>query len=144
MPRAIPFSEADLRAAIEQSVCWADALRFLGYVPKGSNFKTLKKYATQWRIPTDHFDPHTGQRRAALSQAFPLEEILVANSTYPRGKLKRRLLRAGLKRPFCEMCGQLMEDVKSMSMVAVGRKYGVSDNAVRKWIRWYEYRQKAA
>jgi transposase-like protein len=39
---------------------------------------------------------------------------------------------------------QLMEDVKSMSMVAVGRKYGVSDNAVRKWIRWYEYRQKAA
>ncbi len=25
-----------------------------------------------------------------------------------------------------------------MSMLAVGRKYGVSDNAVRKWIRWYE------
>ena len=25
-----------------------------------------------------------------------------------------------------------------MSWLAVGRKYGVSDNAVRKWIRWYE------
>jgi transposase-like protein len=25
-----------------------------------------------------------------------------------------------------------------MSMVAVGRKYGVSDNAVRKWLRAYE------
>jgi transposase-like protein len=25
-----------------------------------------------------------------------------------------------------------------MSFVAIGRKYGVSDNAVRKWIRWYE------
>jgi hypothetical protein len=33
---------------------------------------------------------------------------------------------------------QLLEDVESMSFVAVGRKYGVSDNAVRKWIRWYE------
>jgi hypothetical protein len=33
---------------------------------------------------------------------------------------------------------QLMIDVGSMSMVAVGGKYGVSDNAVRKWIRWYE------
>lgn len=33
---------------------------------------------------------------------------------------------------------QLVEDVRTMSMVAVGRKYGVSDNAVRKWIRWYE------
>ncbi len=26
-------------------------------------------------------------------------------------------------------------------MVAVGRKYGVSDNAVRKWLLWY--RQEA-
>jgi transposase-like protein len=25
-----------------------------------------------------------------------------------------------------------------MSICAVGRKYGVSDNAVRKWLRWYE------
>jgi len=34
---------------------------------------------------------------------------------------------------------QLKADVASMSFVAVGRKYGVSDNAVTKWIRWYEY-----
>lgn len=34
---------------------------------------------------------------------------------------------------------QLMTDLQSMSFLAVGRKYGVSDNAVRKWIRWYEY-----
>jgi transposase-like protein len=33
---------------------------------------------------------------------------------------------------------QLKEDVASMSFVAIGRKYGVTDNAVRKWIRWYE------
>ena len=33
---------------------------------------------------------------------------------------------------------QLMEDVRTMSFVAIGRKYGVTDNAVRKWIRWYE------
>ncbi len=25
-----------------------------------------------------------------------------------------------------------------MGYLAVGRKYGVSDNAVRKWVRWYE------
>jgi len=24
-----------------------------------------------------------------------------------------------------------------MSYVAVGRKYGVTDNAIRKWLRWY-------
>jgi uncharacterized protein YjcR len=34
---------------------------------------------------------------------------------------------------------QLLTDLESMSFVAVGRKYGVSDNAVRKWIRWYKH-----
>jgi len=33
---------------------------------------------------------------------------------------------------------QLIEDKKSMSMLAIGKKYGVSDNSVRKWIRSYE------
>lgn len=35
--------------------------------------------------------------------------------------------------------GRLLEDLESSSYLAVGRKYGVSDNAVRKWIRWYEH-----
>lgn len=33
---------------------------------------------------------------------------------------------------------QLLIDKQNMSMCAIGRKYGVSDNAVRKWIKWYE------
>jgi transposase-like protein len=33
---------------------------------------------------------------------------------------------------------QLLDDLQTMSFVAVGRKYGVSDNAVRKWLRYYE------
>jgi transposase-like protein len=31
-----------------------------------------------------------------------------------------------------------MEEIKATSYLAVGRKYGVSDNAVRKWVRFYE------
>ena len=31
----------------------------------------------------------------------------------------------------------LASDVKNMSLLSVGRKYGVSDNAVRKWLRRY-------
>jgi hypothetical protein len=37
---------------------------------------------------------------------------------------------------------QLMADVASMSFVAIGRKYGVSDNAIRKWTRWYEHERR--
>ena len=33
---------------------------------------------------------------------------------------------------------QLMREIEETSYLAVGRKYGVSDNAVRKWVRFYE------
>ena len=33
---------------------------------------------------------------------------------------------------------QLLAEIEATSHLAVGRKYGVSDNAVRKWIRFYE------
>ncbi len=36
---------------------------------------------------------------------------------------------------------QLLSDVQSMSFLAVGRKYGVSDNAIRKWLRYYERKE---
>jgi hypothetical protein len=33
---------------------------------------------------------------------------------------------------------ELMREIAETSYLAVGRKYGVSDNAVRKWVRFYE------
>lgn len=38
--------------------------------------------------------------------------------------------------------GQLMAEIKETSYLAVGRKYGVSDNAIRKWVRAYERERK--
>jgi transposase-like protein len=32
----------------------------------------------------------------------------------------------------------IVRETAALGFSAVGRKYGVSDNAVRKWIRWYE------
>ncbi len=40
-----------------------------------------------------------------------------------------------VKRPPYE---QLLSEIEGSSYVAVGRKYGVSDNAIRKWVRQYE------
>ena len=39
---------------------------------------------------------------------------------------------------------ELMKELASSNYSAVGRKYGVSDNAVRKWVRWYEAEQRRA
>lgn len=46
-------------------------------------------------------------------------------------KIKQRKV----ERPLYE---KLLQELKDSSYVAVGRKYGVSDNAVRKWVKSYE------
>jgi hypothetical protein len=37
---------------------------------------------------------------------------------------------------------QLRAETEKMGFSAVGRKYGVSDNAVRKWLTWYERQEQ--
>lgn len=59
--------------------------------------------------------------------------------THSKGPRQPRPERRKVERPSYE---QLMADAGSMSFLAIGRKYGVSDNAVRKWIRWYEYQRE--
>ena len=107
MPRNAPFSQADARTAIAESTCWADALRFLGYAVKGANYRTLQRWVARWGIPTDHFDPNPRRAASNAARATPLEQVLTKDSSYSnRGRLKRRLYEAGLKRRYCELCGR--------------------------------------
>src|SRR5438045_3843479 len=87
-------------------MCSADALRFLGYEVKGANYRTLRRWAREWGIATDHFDPNARRAQASARRAIPLVDVLVENSNYPRGLLKRRLFDGRLKPRSCEMCGQ--------------------------------------
>lgn len=233
------YSEEEAREAIARSKSYAEALRWMGMCASGGGTATLRKWAERWRILTDHFDPYASQRGPRACERRPLAEVMVENSTFNRGHLKRRLYEEGLKERSCELCGQgelwhgsrmslildhingngrdhrlenlrivcancaatldthcgrklrlvpiacarcgrefppryreqrycsrgcgqradrpgrqdprpetrkvprptyeqLKEDLAHMSWLAVGRKYGVSDNAVRKWLRWYE------
>jgi hypothetical protein len=106
MPRPRWCSEEDVRAAVADSLSYAEVLRRLGLRAAGGNHRTIRKYVEDvWLIPVDHFDAQRA-RSAVPARATPLDEVLVEGSTYHRGHLKRRLLAEGLKRSECEMCGQ--------------------------------------
>jgi len=53
---------------------------------------------------------------------------------------KKAITKTKANRPSKE---QLIHDIETMSMVKVGEKYGVSDNAVRKWCKNYEILDRA-
>jgi hypothetical protein len=231
------YSEAQAREAVSQSRSFTEALRRLGMRPAGGNHATLRRYVNEvWCIPTAHFAPYAGRRAGLRRDPIPLASVLVAESTYSRGSLKRRLFEEGLKQRRCELCGQgeewqgrrmslildhvngvaddhrlenlqivcpncaatldthcgrnarqhrvcarcqapyfpsdkaqrhcsracaarvpreggagvggrrverppeaqLREEIAALGYSAVGRRYGVSDNAIRKWLRFYE------
>jgi hypothetical protein len=102
------FDQEQLREAIARSRSWAEALRFLQYRSGGGNWMTLKKYAKLWDISTAHFDPDAVRAEALRGANIPrpIEEILVADSTYSRTHLKIRLFAEGMKDTRCELCGQ--------------------------------------
>jgi hypothetical protein len=93
MSRGRWWSEADVRAAVADSLSYAEVLRRLGLRAAGGNHRTVCKYVDDiWRIPTGHFDRARARGRAPAPRAVPLADVLVERSTYHRGHLKRRLL----------------------------------------------------
>lgn len=73
----------------------------------GGNHKLFRHWVDEvWRIPTEHFEPRRAAAEAVRRGARPLHEVLVANSSYSRTSVKRRLLAAGVLQPRCETCGQ--------------------------------------
>lgn len=67
----------------------------------------------------------------ALDQRF----CSISCSKLEQGLGVPRVSQRKVRRPSLD---QLRADLGQMSFCAVGRKYGVSDNAVRKWLLWYE------
>jgi hypothetical protein len=74
----------------------------------------------------DAFPPKYGQQRFC--------SISCAKRNHTREYAPRLEIRR-VERPPYE---QLVREIADLGYSAVGRKYGVSDNAIRKWVRWYE------
>jgi hypothetical protein len=93
------------------------------------------------------FDTHCGRKNRPLLNCLRCGVGFAPYATgqrYCSAECGRRWDRTGVPRPGGRKVRerppyeQLLAEVAATSWTAVGRKYGVSDNAVRKWVRAYE------
>lgn len=97
-----------LREAAAHSFSFAQVLRKLELIPAGGNYTTIQSCVRESGIDTTHFTGRLwrrGIRGVPKVPPRPLEQLLVAGSTYQSHKLKKRLFNEGLKTPKCEICG---------------------------------------
>ena len=87
-------------------------------------------------VPRERICP--GCRQAFVPSSTPPSVLLAKSVSGGKWRTTPGIPQPGIRRVERPSYEQLMEDVRTMSFLAVGRKYGVTDNAVRKWIRWYE------
>jgi hypothetical protein len=64
-------------------------------------------------------------------------------SRWDRSGILRRVPRFKSRRVVRPPYEQLLREIGETSYAAIGRKYGVSDNAIRKWVRFYEREHQA-
>jgi hypothetical protein len=92
---------------IRQARSAAQALRLLGRVPAGGNYKTLYGRIARFKLDTSHWLGQGYLRGGTHNWAtsIPLEKILIATSSYGvTSRLKTRLLRDGLLAQECAVC----------------------------------------
>lgn len=110
----IPSSE--FRAIVVESNSIADIARAFDLVVGGAHYKVIYQRIREEGIDISHIPRGLGNNkgRRFRSRAIPLEEIMVPNSSYGTGHLKKRLLKAGILRNACYICnlGPVWNDKK--------------------------------
>lgn len=101
------FNKDELGAVVASSRSVAEVLRKLNRCETGGNHVTAKKYIEVYHLDTSHFESQSDRaRRLFGGPRRALEAVLIEGSRCSRTWLKQRLLREGLKKEECEMCGQ--------------------------------------
>lgn len=91
---------------VNSHISYTDILKEFGFGSTGGPYRTLKQRIKEDNIECDHIGKTT-KGRTFPSQAIPLKDVMVKNSTYSRGCLKKRLLKEGILKNKCNLCSNL-------------------------------------
>jgi hypothetical protein len=98
------WTDEDLAAAVASSRTYADVMRRLGYEPSGGVHRWLKARIRSLGLSTVHFTGQASNDGRRRGRGLPLEEVMVAGSTYTTGNLRKRLIREGRLPARCAEC----------------------------------------
>jgi hypothetical protein len=101
------WTDTDLVEAVTSERTVHGVLRRSGYNPSGGMFRYVVAHIRRLELDTSHFLGQSwarGLRRPATT-VTPLEQLLVKGSTTTSGKIRKRLIAAGIKPEHCEGCG---------------------------------------
>lgn len=110
----VQYSKELLENAIKDSYSLSDICRKIGLRPVGSNLKTIRKKLELYGLD---FETYRGPRwNKGLSDTdkvsrIKLEDILKENTNYSSDRLKKRLIKEGIKESKCEICGTSGDEV---------------------------------
>lgn len=103
--RRYKIRDEQYREAVRQSVSIAGALKLLGVVPEGGNYRVLRRAIDRLGLDTSHFAGQSWAKGKRVSHRLrPIEDFL--SNTYPiqSDRLRRRLINEGVFERRCSGC----------------------------------------
>jgi predicted RNA-binding Zn-ribbon protein involved in translation (DUF1610 family) len=100
------ISKEKLETIVKNSSSLSEILRHFG-LKNGNNFRTLKQRLKVDEIDFSHIPlgKNSNIGRIIPKKSKPLNEIMIKNSSYNRGHLKRRLIKESILEEKCAKCG---------------------------------------
>jgi hypothetical protein len=120
------YTKDYLEKLVKESNCIWELIDKIQIKRQGGNFNYLSRLITKYNINTDHFV----NQYIKLRNRRSLDEILVKGdfNTINGNSLKRKLYKAGLKQPICEICGQDENWCGNKISLILDHKNGDRDN----------------
>ncbi len=108
MPQRRSWTDEQLILAVKESYSTRSVIRTLGLVPAGGNYRQVKARIEQLKLNTEHFRGKGWNIGWKFDPRVPrqtLEDLLVDGKLTQSHKLRKRLIKEGVKKPECELCG---------------------------------------
>jgi hypothetical protein len=95
----------NLYEIVKISETYKEVILMLGWNVNGTNYKKVKKLIEENNLDVEHFlNRSEYMRKYNHDDKKEMSDILVENSTYPRGSLKRRLVNESILDYKCVFC----------------------------------------